>query len=132
MNLSRIFEHFAKKVKNFSDEEITNLEKGNFDIFLKSNIKKSQNLHEPKKNFDLKEIKTKLEKSSSREESSSILLSQDLTVVELSKIAKELDIPVRKGEKKEQLIERIVEKTVGFRLNSEAVRGNTPEAKPTA
>lgn len=132
MNLSRILEHFAKKVKNFSEEEIANLEKGNFDICLKANSKKGENAQESKKSFELKEIKSKLENSTSREESSSILLGLDLTVVELGKIAKELDIPFRKGEKKEQLVERIVEKTVGFKLNSEAVRGNSAEAKPTA
>lgn len=132
MNLSKILERFAKKVKNFSDEEIANLEKGNFDICLRVSSKKTEHAPELKKSFDLKEVKSKLEKSTSREDSSSFLLSLDLTVVELGKLAKELDIPFRKGENKEQVVERIVEKTVGFRLNSEAVRGNNSETKPTA
>lgn len=116
-------------MKNFSDDEIAYLEKGKFDICVKVTDKKTEHTPEISKSFDLKKINFKLEELTYRKDSS-YLLSLDLTVAELGKIAKSIDIPFRKGEKKEQFVERIVEKTVGFKLNSEAVRGNHLDVKP--
>lgn len=125
MNLSKIFEQLAKKVQGFSNDDIARIEKGNFKISIV--MPTTHSVSKIKKLPDIAELMIKLENSTSRTASFEILVTSGLTVTELGKLSKKLEIPYTKGIKKEQLINKIIEKTIGFRLNSEAVRGRISE-----
>lgn len=122
MNISLIFEQLSKKLKKFSDNDIIMLEKGYFDIIIKSESQTSQVITTI--DFDAKMIIEQLRAVKSREDAHVVLTDLNLTLKNLEVLASELGISYLKGESKNKLSNRIIEKTIGFRLNSKAVRGD--------
>ncbi|MGA7216920.1 MAG: hypothetical protein WBX38_01315 [Candidatus Sulfotelmatobacter sp.] len=59
----------------------------------------------------------------SRDEGWNLLASADLTKRELEKLARLMDLPVLREDDAERLRQKIVEQSIGSRLNSRAVRG---------
>ena len=72
---------------------------------------------------DLHNIRAKLDMAQSREDGHRIVLDAFPDRERLFAFAKFLDLPVRKGDKAENVREKIVASTVGRRLSGEAVRG---------
>lgn len=122
MNISLIFEQLSKKLKKFSDNDIIMLEKGYFDIIIKTESQTSQVITTI--DFNAKMIIEQLRAVKSREDAHAILTDLNLTLKNLEGLASELGISYLKGESKNKLSNRIIEKTIGFRLNSKAVRGD--------
>lgn len=60
--------------------------------------------------------------SGSREEGNSILEAASLTKMDLEQIARHLNLPLLKQDNTERLRDKILEATIGSRLNSEAIR----------
>mgnify|MGYP003588645164 CR=1 FL=1 len=63
-----------------------------------------------------------INKLSSREEASSLLMERNLSRNSLGKISGRLKIHVTKSDTKEKLVQKIVESIVGARLRSEAIK----------
>jgi len=59
----------------------------------------------------------------SREEGRRLLAKADLTKKELEKLARLMDLPVLREDDAERLRQKIVEQSIGARLNSLAIRG---------
>jgi hypothetical protein len=74
-------------------------------------------------NLDMQRIMHTLEKMESRTEGSKYLKETCRGKEELKKLAKYIDIPVDKIDKIDQIIDRIVEATIGFRVRSAAIQG---------
>lgn len=73
------------------------------------------------------EIAAELQRLSDREAGTSLLQQRCNTKIRLEKLARRLDLPVRREDTAENLRDRIVEATIGFRLRSQAIRGKAPE-----
>ena len=69
------------------------------------------------------DIRHALELSNSREEGAALLKEKCSTKEELTRLAKYLDLPVQKLDKIDQISERIIEATIGFRIRSAAIQG---------
>ena len=72
---------------------------------------------------DLRGIRAKLDMAQSRDDGYQIVLDALPERKRLFAFARFLDLPVRNGEKAENIREKIIAFTVGRRLSSEAVRG---------
>ena len=72
---------------------------------------------------DLRGIRARLDRARSREEGRRIVLDALPERKRLFAFARFLDLPIRKGDKAENVREKIVTFTVGRRLSGEAVRG---------
>jgi hypothetical protein len=73
------------------------------------------------------EIAAELQRLSDREAGVSLLHQRCSTKVSLERLARCLDLPVRREDTAENLRDRIIEATIGFRLRSQAIRGKAPE-----
>jgi hypothetical protein len=129
MNVSEILLQLSKKLKRLSDEELALVQKGRFEIVAvlgtsssKENKYSTQNGIDKK--VDLSDIIEQVKKSTSREESFELLSNPRLTSAHLGKIANHFSITFGSNEKKEHMIKKIIQNTIGFKLNSEAVRGS--------
>lgn len=71
------------------------------------------------------ELLDQIRQAESREEAASILRDAKLTAARLEVLARSLDVPVRKGERKDAVIARIVNASIGYRLGSEAIRSGS-------
>jgi hypothetical protein len=72
---------------------------------------------------DISEIVESIRCLSSREAGVSLLEHRELNKRSLEQLARHLDVPVLREDNSKRLIQKIVEATVGPRLNSEAIRG---------
>lgn len=76
----------------------------------------------------LGEVARVLQSALSRDEANDILNSSNLRAAELRKLMRIMDLPVSRTDTVEKLHYKLIDSTVGFRLRSDAVRGN--ETKP--
>jgi hypothetical protein len=79
----------------------------------------------PKVTIDATQVASELASMTSRDAASSYLDDLKLTVTQLRQLAKALGAPVAGAAAKIAVRDRIVEHTVGFRLNSQTIRGGT-------
>jgi hypothetical protein len=63
-----------------------------------------------------------MQRAQTREEGGHILEAASMTRAELEKVARHLNLPILTQDKIERLREKILEATVGSRLNSAAIR----------
>ncbi|MFI9156526.1 hypothetical protein [Kitasatospora aureofaciens] len=75
---------------------------------------------------DVDRLRADLSNASSREAGEEYLDDQKLSRADLLELARELDIPIRKGDNMKSIKEGIVEATIGYRLRSGAIRGDVP------
>ncbi|MFF0963955.1 hypothetical protein ACWDQO_11360 [Streptomyces sp. NPDC003703] len=75
---------------------------------------------------DLEQLRLYLSGAESREVGEEYLKKQKLSRADLQALARVLDIPVRKGDNMDAIRESVVEATIGYRLRSDAIRGNAP------
>jgi hypothetical protein len=68
-------------------------------------------------------IVVELRQLESREEGSRLLGRAQLTKKELEELARLMDLPVSREDDAERLRQKIVEESIGARLNSQAIRG---------
>jgi hypothetical protein len=68
-------------------------------------------------------LEVRLRRSQSREEGLRVLASAQLSKNELEELARSMDLPVLREDDAERLRQKIVETSIGSRLNSEAIRG---------
>lgn len=64
-----------------------------------------------------------LRDAQTRERATAVLEAEGITKVMLEAVARELDLPVLRSDTVDRLRQKIVEAAVGYRINSEAIRG---------
>jgi hypothetical protein len=126
----QLIESYISFLKSLSPEEIKKLENNEINIrFEKSPVLKRNNFHKgmpelPLQNsMDINSIVTALFKIHNREEGERYLLSKCSSKIELERVAKKLDIPFQKKDSMQKLKNKIIERTIGFRLRSQAIQG---------
>jgi hypothetical protein len=78
---------------------------------------------EPRVNKRLSGMIGHLRQLESREEGSRLLGRAQLTKKELEELARLMDLPVSREDDAEKLRQKIIEESIGARLNSQAIRG---------
>lgn len=125
--ISLILDLLSRAVADLPDDELERVARGTHSIELKiirnrSTIKTTTDAE----NFNSAEIAKKLEEFSDRVIASNHLRELAPNKKTLELLARHLDIALSKQDKAEDLVNKIIESTVGARLRSSAIRG--PEA----
>lgn len=116
----------AKQVQALDDQEFENILAGIAHIELRI-ISQGQNKGRLKKvrltESQMLEIRNALEKMKTREEGAKLLKEKCKIKEDLISLSRYIDLPVQKSDKVEQLSERIIEATIGYRARSAAIQG---------
>jgi hypothetical protein len=120
--ISRLFKIFANLMDKSTPQELSDLLNGKSNLVIVSKRKKTSD----QKNdavIDIEIIAKKLEKMESREAGENFLSSIGLPRRELENLSRYLLVPILKTDNIERLFEKIIENSIGARLNSVAIRG---------
>lgn len=125
--LNNIFHSLSKAIDNLSEDEILDIESGDFEInFLFSDKKSVVKKNKEKIYLDervLSRVNKLLNEALTREEGVLILEEHLKGRAELESFAKSIDVPIMKNDKVINIKEKIVDSTVGARLRSGAILG---------
>jgi len=128
-----LLRRIARELEVLSDSELQSLEESPTPLLthvIRGDTKKSGAAEMAVKEFDIAHTIEQLRVLSSREEGVSLLKKVASTKVALTILARALDLPVGKKTPIEELVEKVVESTIGFRIRSAAIRGaNTENAQ---
>ncbi len=116
----------AKKISSLDEKEFDDLINGSSQIEINIDPKeksKGKEKREPVSEALMRDIRHVLELSKSREEGAALLREKCSTKEDLTRLAKYLDLPTQKSDKIGQILERIVEATIGYRIRSAAIQG---------
>jgi len=95
----------------------TNIEQINSDITRKP-AKSKQSRKKEVITEKIIQVAERLKNAHSREEGKTIVFNEDYTVEQLKLLAKHLDISIKSSIKKSDLIEKIIQETIGYRIDS--------------
>jgi hypothetical protein len=123
--LASVLEKLSNAVAILTDEDIEKLVTGSHSIELKivRNRANSKNLNEVE-GFDPADVVRQLNQFTDRVIASNHLRDLAKNKKMLESLARYLDIALSKQDKTEDLINKIIESTVGARLRSSAIRGS--------
>lgn len=129
--LAALLSRLAKEISALNDEELRKLTRNSRPL-LQITSQPLRASETPKKgrassHTDISTIIRNLRALNSREAGEVLLRRETNGRSDLSKIAKAIDVPAPKGHTSDQIIETIVDATIGFRIRSAAVRG---QARP--
>jgi len=130
----QLLDDYLSFIKSLSNEEKLKLEKNEiiikFDLILNSKGEdfKKNSLFDFNDNLNEDTIIEKLYSFNSRIEGERFLNSTCTNKNAFERVAKKLDLPFQKKDSIEKLVTKIIERTIGFRLRSQAIQG-TYEAK---
>jgi len=116
--ISDLFLKISQEIVKFSDEDIRNLLEGKADIILQIKTKKQ----DTKDNLNFETIDQELSKMSSREDGFDYLKKKNFKRSKLILFANFLDITIKRTDKNEQIMDKIIEAIIGYRLRSEAIQ----------
>ncbi len=121
-----ILRDIARQINAFDESDFAEVIAGNakLQLSIQDSRRTSQSKREKLTEEESQEVVEALKKLSSREEGLELLGEHAGSKEELNKIARVLDIPIKKGEQVDLLRSRIIESTIGYRLNSAAIKGN--------
>ncbi len=129
--LAKLLRTLAEIVESSTDDELEALERSSISelIAAGSNSKKVKNRRlrssaNASDSVDVSGILESMRYLSSREAGISFLERHELNKRSLEQIARRLDLPVLREDTSGRLIQKIVEATLGPRLNAEAIRGD--------
>jgi len=124
--LAGLLRDLTKQVQAIDDQEFGNILAGTARIELRV-ISKRKDKGRLKKvsltESKMLEIRNALEKLETREEGAKLLKEKCKIKEDLIRLSKYIDLPVQKSDKVEQLSERIIEATIGYRARSAAIQG---------
>ena len=126
-SISKIFNILAKELEKFSDEELVDISSGKAKIKVDIINNRSSSKKSIACDIDYQKVKSELNSFQTREEGLEYLNLQCKTKKELTALAKIIDIHVQKTDKIDQLKEKIIESTIGFRLRSAAIQNKSIE-----
>lgn len=119
-NLTRQFLRFLEELK---PEEIASLESRESRVEIRlSGPKRSEGKpHSGLTPEDLSKLGSELRAAATNERAATLL--SGLNKEQLTRLSRALDLPVQKSDTIDQIRERVVQSTVGFRLRSKAIQG---------
>jgi hypothetical protein len=123
-DLAFAIRRYAEAITSLSDDDLLKLADENFSVEVKFSRRRGKSTPPPaitKENII--ELSEKLFSIQSRNEALAFLNANFKTKKSLDSVARQLDVPVLKSDKLENLAEKIVESTVGARKRSEAIQG---------
>ena len=128
--ISRVFSIFAKEMEKFSEIELIDISSGK--ATLKIEIVKNESTSKVPSPYemDLSNVKSSLDSFQSREEVLQYLNQNFKTKKDLTSLAKIVDAHIQKSDKIDQLKEKIIESTIGFKLRSAAIQNKSINEKP--
>ncbi|WP_370789678.1 hypothetical protein [Bacteroides nordii] len=117
---------FIYYIENLSEADINKLESNKYTIkySLIPTVEKYINSNEKMDFIEIDNIINILNGINSREEGESFLISKKMSRSELESIARRMDIPLSKKDNIAKIMQKIIESTIGFRLNSQAIQSN--------
>ena len=120
--LSRLFLKLSQEISKLTDADINNVYEGKADIFL--HIERIKEIPKEKDLDDInfEKIYQKIAAMTSREDGFAYLKKHNYTKKNLELLAKYLDVNIKRADKSEQVIDKIIEATIGYRLRSEAIQ----------
>ena len=127
-SLQKLLKQMASTLERASSADVEALLLGQAEFVISGR----ENRHSEKKNSGqnhhivspkLEGLASQLKTLDSRDDGLSLLSKADLTKKELEKLARLMDLPVLREDDSEKLRLKIVEQSIGARLNSLAIRG---------
>lgn len=127
---ARLLKALASFLEKASPDELTALLRGN-NVTLSTTKRRAHNdeISKPLKSLssmplDVPGLAEALQSLNSRDEGFSLIGANSLTRRELEQLARLLKTPVLKTDNMERLTQKVIESSIGARLNSAAIRGN--------
>lgn len=122
--LATILRAVADFLDNIDDKDIENIAESKKIITIDMKDKtKNTKIRTKIYDKDLKQIKLHLDTTDSREEAESYLQNAASKKSDLIAVAKHLSIPIFNSDTANDVLERIIDATVGYRLRTKAIRG---------
>jgi len=121
-NMAKLIRALANLIDKSSDEEISALLRGQATLSVKT--KENSRVISMFSSEELQTLIKNLQGLSDREEGQRLLESMSFGRRELERLGKLLSISILKSDNMERLNEKIIEATIGARLNSLAIRGD--------
>jgi hypothetical protein len=123
--ISKVFDMLAKEIEKFSETELIDISSGKAKLKIEIVKYKSTTSDPTRSEINMSELKSALDSLQSREEVLQYLNEHCKTKKELTLIAKAVDVHVQKSDKVDQLKEKIIESTIGFKLRSAAIQNKS-------
>ncbi|MBU1055243.1 MAG: hypothetical protein KKC46_15680 [Proteobacteria bacterium] len=123
--ISKIFDILAKELEKFSEVELADISSGKATIKVDIIKNKSTSEKSIPSDIDYLKVKSDLNSFQSREKGLEYLNQHCKTKKELTALSKIVDIHVQKSDKIDQLKEKIIESTIGFKLRSAAIQNKS-------
>ena len=116
----------ASQIQSMDDSEVESVLSGKYRLEISPPGKNSKRQRTSIRCSDeeIMRLRDELRNTDTRERAREILDKVLHTKAELMRFARALDIPAPRSASSEQLRDRLIEGTVGFRLRSAAIRGN--------
>lgn len=113
-------------LRTLSPEEADAVARGNARITLEGRAPRTPKRHVADRGPEALDLLVEsMKRASTREEAAAALESAQLRKADLIAIARSLDVPVASKDRIESIQERLLESTVGYRLRSRAIRGES-------
>ena len=131
------FDDYLSFIKKLSNEERVKVERNEviikFELMpnLKEQGVKKKSLIDFNDQVDENAIIEKMYTLNSRTEGESFLKSNCNNKSAFERVAKKLDLPFQKTDGIEKLVSKIIERTIGFRLRSQAIQGTNDAINST-
>ncbi|WP_143136082.1 hypothetical protein [Burkholderia ubonensis] len=127
--LASLLRRIARELEGLSDADLQELDESVAPLLSRSGGGGKGRLEKSnaKLDFDVGELLGKLRALTSRDEGVSLLNQVAPTKDRLMMFAKALDLPVGKRNSNEEIIFKVVEATIGFRIRSAAIRGESSD-----
>jgi hypothetical protein len=121
-----ILRRISDFLKTLSEDQMKALARGDVKLtVVPKHTKRSWRSEERENRYDIDETLARLTNMPSREEAFKYLADAAPTKRALQELVSKLDLPNRKSDTAEDLRNRIVDATIGYRLRSIAVQGET-------
>ncbi len=124
--LVRMLRRCADYLETLPADEADAFLQGQLDLRLALTARKApprRKSHPPLQRAELEEVAEKLRLFSTREEGEELLNEVAPTKAILEDLARYLDVTVRKDDRAEELVRRIIQSMIGYRLGSAAIQG---------
>jgi hypothetical protein len=125
--ISNCIRKLADQIDKMPASFLEELADGNFNVKIeqvtnKKKIKIKQ-VNKILDNYELNQIESALRGMKSREDGALFLSEKKFNKNGLVTLAKHLDLPVQQRDNMKHISEKIIETTIGYRLDSQAIRG---------
>lgn len=110
----------SKVLESLTEEQCNNILSGKGKIIYED-ISKNSTISK-RENFNFKSYIEKIESFDNREEAYNFIQELSLKKADMVEIAKQLKIHLNKSDKKDVIIKKIIETTVGTKLRNEAIK----------